>query len=187
MVAAQDVGFGCSCGQITGTLRGIDGWTGSLAVCHCPDCRAAEVYLHQPDPDPNGVRLYQTTPDRIQFITGQDKLAVLRLSDKGLMRWYAVCCGAPLFNTMPGPKFGFASLHVARVADPAPLGPVIGDVNGPGGNSGLARLVLGVLRRSTLARLSGRWKQTPFFDVGTGAPVVAPKVLTPKERSTITP
>ncbi len=184
---AGDVAFACICGQVAGVLTEVSPSAGAQVVCHCTSCRAADVYLGQPDPV-DGVALFQTTPDRVRFQQGQDKLALFCLAKGGLFRWHASCCKAPLFNTMPGPGFAFASLHVARVADPGQLGPVTGHVNVPKGdqshrNAGLARTILGVLRRTVAARLSGRWKRTPFFDMATKTPVVAPRILSDEDRS----
>lgn len=186
MSPGKDLSFACTCGTLRGRLTSVTPRSGALIVCHCADCRAAELALGQPDPAPQGVALYQTTPDKVTLDSGSDQLALLRLSDKGLFRWHAACCSAPLFNTTPKPGFAFASLHAGRAADVAALGPLVGEVNGPKGNKGLFGMIIGVLRRSAAARLSGRWRQNPFFDADSGAPVVTPRVLTAKERAALT-
>jgi len=47
-----------------------------------------------------GVALYQTRPDCVHIDDGAEHLACLRLSPKGLLRWYASCCDTPLANTL---------------------------------------------------------------------------------------
>lgn len=180
-----DVPFRCACGQIHGRLTAIEPGAGLRVVCHCRDCRAAEVALGQPDPQDAGVDLFQTTPDRVVIDGGAEHLALLRLSPRGLFRWHAACCGTPLFNTAPKRGVPFASLHVNRASDPTPLGPVRAEVNGKK-NRGLLPAVAGIFTRLASARLSGRWRQTPFFD-GDGTPVAAPRILSLDERRAVTP
>ena len=106
--APRDLPFACACGTVKGTLRGVTPARGSHAQCHCIDCRAAEVYLDQPDPAPRAIQLFQTTPDRFHFDQGFDKLSVFSFGETNLLRWYASCCGTPMFNTLRKPKLAFA-------------------------------------------------------------------------------
>ena len=188
--AARDVDFACRCGLVKGALTQITPSAGTHARCHCNDCRGAVMHFGEPDPRPNGVSYFQTTPDRVRFDSGAENLAVLSLRAGSLLRWYATCCGAPLFNTMGAPKFPFASLYVARARDTAPLGPVIADGfidkgDGKQAHKGLAKMIWRMVRRTLAARLTGRWKHTPFFDVHTLKPVVRPTVLTPQDRAAL--
>ena len=59
-----------------------------------------------------GSEVFQTTPARIEFTQGADQLACMRLSPKGLMRWYARCCNTPIANTLPSPGMAFAGILV---------------------------------------------------------------------------
>lgn len=164
-----EIAFSCICGTVAGHVA-LDGpASGNHVICHCPDCRTAELALGQPDPDPEGVEIWQTTPDRVHVTQGADRLAILQLSPKGLYRWHATCCGAPMFNTLRSPRLAFAGIAANRLADTAPLGPVIGHafMASPGGgyrHKGFNRIGLRVLRMMLLANLSGRWRDTPFFD-----------------------
>jgi hypothetical protein len=132
------------------------------------------------------VHYLQTTPDLVQFDQGQDQMQVLRWKGN-LHRWYAGCCNAPLFNTLARPNPAFASLFVDRLDDPAPIGRARAEAfvpkpDGTSSHKGVFGVALGFMRRALMARLSGRWKQTPFFDVATGQPVVVAKVLSKSDR-----
>ena len=192
MAAPKDIQFSCKCGTLKGTLRGAHPRSGTHAECFCADCRAAEIHLGQPDPAPNPVGIFQTTPDRIQLDAGHDKLAVFSFGEKNLLRWYASCCGAPLFNTMRTPKFAFVGIRTNRLDDTGPLGPIVGRgfipvKGGKPKHEGLSYLILGMATRVIGARLSGRWKQTPFFDTNTLTPVRDIQVLPKDTRASLLP
>ncbi|MFV0513395.1 MAG: DUF6151 family protein [Jhaorihella sp.] len=183
--------FACDCGALRGHLEPQAAGSGTRVVCRCRDCRAAQLHLGQADPEPNGVDLLQTTPDTVTIDRGAQNLGLFRLGPRGLLRWYATCCNTPLFNTFSSPKLPFAGVLTARLADPDRAGPVRarGFVPKPGGTTHEhgARAVLGILGRLLRARLSGRWRNTPFFDIESGEPVVKPEVLTRSERAALYP
>ncbi|MCX7559182.1 DUF6151 family protein [Sulfitobacter sp. F26204] len=175
-----DVPFTCRCGGVKGTLHNV-GW-GNHARCFCQSCRAADIHTGDPDPGDGGITVFQTTPDKITFETGQNKLVCFSFGPKNLLRWQAECCGALLFNTLRTPHVPFAALRTSRIPEPDRLGPVrsrgfIPDKNGRHRHEGMRHLVLGMIGRSLFARLTGRWKQTPFFDLGTSRPVAEVRVL----------
>lgn len=181
-----DVPFTCRCGKLQGTLRDV-GW-GNHARCFCQSCRAADIHTGAPDPGDDGITIYQTTPDKIRFQSGQDQLTVFSFGPKNLLRWQASCCGALMFNTLRAPKMPFAALRTDRINDPAMLGPVAsrGFIPVDGGkhrHEGIGALVAGMLWRAFIGRITGRWKQTPFFDTDTLQPVAEVQVL-PKGETT---
>ena len=186
-----DIAFACNCGKLRGELTGVGGGQGTHALCYCSSCRSAEIVLGQPDPHPAPVSLYLTTPDHIRINAGAEHLAVLRISDKTkTYRWYAACCGAPLAITGDSPGFPFASVAVGRLADAAELGPVqckafLPKAGGGTRHTNVARFAWGMLSRSVIARLSGRWKDTPFFDVVTKAPNGPIRLLSSQERAAL--
>ena len=183
-----DAPFTCRCGTVKGALHDI-GW-GNHAKCFCQSCRAADIHTGDPDPGADGITIYQTTPDKITFEAGQDQLAVFSFGPKNLLRWHAKCCGALLFNTLRSPKVSFVGLRTSRVADPTLFGPVrshgyIQLADGKHRHEGIYPLVGGMLGRALLGRITGRWKQTPFFDVATSEPVAEVDVLPKGERDKI--
>ncbi len=181
-----EVSFSCTCGKLCGHLDVASPNVGSHLSCHCPDCRAAAIHLGQPDPAPDGVEIWQTTPDNVHITSGAEHLAALQLSPKGLYRWYADCCNAPLFSTPRKPRVAIVSMTAKRIKDTAPLGPQIGwafkkDPSGKYRHKGISRIAFRMIRMALGANLSGQWRKTPCFDA-TGAPVVNPTVLTREER-----
>ena len=185
--------FSCSCGGLTGQIEAATPKSGTHLECYCKDCRAAQIFLGQPDPAPRGVHLFQTTPDRVTILTGADNLGLLRLSPNGLMRWYATCCNAPLFNTLASPRLPFVGVIVDRLKNPAQVGPVITHSFVPDPQGGRPRhkgatvMAWRFLIRLIAARLSGHWRHTPFFDVKTGEPTAVPRILGKDERTAATP
>ena len=183
--------FACSCGQVAGTVDVPSPRAGNHVTCFCPDCRASAIRLGKPDPV-EGVEIWQTTPDRVKITQGHDKLAIQRLSPKGLMRWYATCCDTPMLNTLAKPRLAFAGILAATLSDTAALGPLIGRafMPGKGGkpytHEGYNRIGGRIVKMMALANLSGKWRETPFFDAS-GTPTAPIHVLTREERAAATP
>ncbi len=186
--AAKELSFSCDCGALSGriTERGVK--SGTHVVCFCHDCRAAQLYFKQPDPAPGPVDIFQMAPEEIEINRGAEHLAVMQLSPKGMLRWYAKCCNAPLATTPLTPKFPFAGVIVKRIPDNNSLSPITtrGFVPGPDGKQSHEKIryaAMGLLKRVLKSRLSGSWKKTPFFDSETGTPVAPPTILTKEERA----
>lgn len=187
-----DLAFSCTCGTLTGRISAGGARLGTHAVCFCQDCRAAQLYFGQPDPAPGPVEVFQVSPDEAVLETGAEQLAVMTLSPKGMLRWYAKCCNAPLATTPRTAKFPFAGFIARRFGDPDRLGPIttrgfIPQPNGKQKHENLAPAVIGLLRRAVKSRLSGRWKHTPFFDPQTHEPVVTPTLISKDERAALYP
>lgn len=166
---------------------------GNRVDCFCGDCRAAEAFASPTRTIPDGpVQLFQTTPARIRIDAGTAHLAVFSLSPKGVLRWYADCCGAMLFNTLRTPKIAFAAVFTDAIADADALGPVrsranIHNPDGTSRNEGLGRMLRSFARGALQARIFGTWKNTPFFDPTTLQPVSEIYVLSKDERDAVTP
>ncbi len=105
-----------------------------------------------------------------------------------LLRWYAPCCNAALFNTMSSPKWAFASLHASRLSPADTLGPVATHLhlcqpNGRLKHTNLVGVILRFAKRTISARLSGVQRTTPFFD-DAGKPIKPVRHLTEQDRTT---
>ncbi|MFT6089182.1 DUF6151 family protein [Sulfitobacter sp.] len=184
----KDVAFRCACGTVTGTLLGASPAVGNHLECFCKDCRAAEVFSGQPDT--TSVAMFQTTPDRIKFDQGLDQLAVFSFGEKNILRWHATCCGSVIGNTLRNPKIAFSSIRTSVLVDTDAIGPVTTKafLQQPGEkprHKGMSRFVWGVLSRGIAARMTGRWKDTAFFDADTLAPVREVHVVPKAKRSEI--
>ncbi len=185
------IGFSCRCGEVKGSLLGASAGNGSHVLCHCSDCQAFARFLEVSEIlDRNGgTAIYQTLPGRLAFTEGSDLLRSLRLSDDGLLRWYAGCCRTPLGNTIPTPKFRFVGVPLAALPEAGgTIGPLIGSFSAeeapqgahPPADFGLSR----VRRRAALRHFASLIGLAPggspfFVD---GKPVAAPYVLTDDER-----
>mgnify|MGYP006287799987 CR=1 FL=1 len=181
--------FGCTCGTLRGYLASQGVRSGTHVDCFCADCRANELYHGMPDPAPGPVDLFHMAPDGIRIEAGAAHLAAIRLSPKGMLRWYAGCCGTPIANTFAGPALPFVGLRTAVLERPERLGPLRGHgfVPHPDGrtrHAGSIAVVGGLLRRALVARLTGRWRFTPFFDAA-GAPAGPVRVLDESERASL--
>jgi len=124
----------------------------------------------------------------------------MRLTEKGLVRWYARCCNTPIGNTVADYRVSFVGLVHSCLESPHQS---LNDSFGPesmwsctkraspartkvnassfGMAAGIIRLIAMVLG----ARLNGAYKRTPFFLAGAGEPIVTPKILTTPEREAL--
>ncbi len=180
----------CQCGAFEAQVAKADPKHGNHLICYCTDCQA---YLHHLDKadllDENGgSRIFQVMPDQITATKGLENLAVLRLKPKGIYRWYTTCCQTPIANTLGTPKFPFAGLAADNLSAQDGLGPIVAKVNekdalNPVDGFGLSKVMRRTMRRVFWAKLTGRWKKTPFFDVSSKKAIVKPYVLSEAERA----
>jgi hypothetical protein len=190
----SDLTLACQCGAFRAVIRDVSNRTGNHAVCYCVDCRAFVRHLGQEDrilDAQGGSQLYQAQPYQVAFLSGTDHLAVMKLSEKGLYRWYATCCDTPLGLTAGTPKISFASFLVANMHPPLDtLGPVrfrykadqaLSTVTEAKGS--LIGFAARTTRNAMRSRLNGKWRKTPFFDAQSGQSIVLPRVLSPEERA----
>lgn len=182
----------CRYGALQGrvALRGVS----NHLICYCKDCQAFARFLGPTDEvldNQGGSEIVQVTPDRVEITQGQDQLAAVRLSPKGLLRWYAACCRTPLGNTLPSRKLSFVGL-LRSCLKAAPLEPSFGPVRGQffaasaigeprPVDRGMLPVALRIVGMVVPCRLSGRYRQTPFF-TDANAPVVVPEIVTTAER-----
>ena len=186
---AQSMQLTCQCGK---TEWIIDVSAGTKVVCHCADCQTFANHLDPDRPvtdDAGGTHIFQTLPDRVLFTKGAANLSLLRLSPKGLMRWYTSCCRTPVANTLPRAGIPFVGLILPPGADG--FGRIVAraftdTARRPVKGHGMARAGLAVLARAVSGRIAGAHRASPFYD-SNGAPVVRPTVLTKEERRAARP
>jgi hypothetical protein len=121
----------------------------------------------------------------------------MRLTPKGLLRWYARCCKTPIGNTLPTPKFSFiglvhSCLDGGGVSLDDSFGPVRAWVNTQSARGepkpvtrGMTATAGWFLRTVLKARFNGDYRRTPFFRLDTGLPIVVPEVLSTQEHATV--
>lgn len=185
-----EVPFSCSCGTLKGVLHEVSPAAVCHLLCYCKDCRAFARHIGQMEAlEPGaGSPLVQVVPARVEITQGADQIACLRLSPKGLHRWYAACCKTPLANTVGSSRMPMAGMWRPLFAQIDAFGPVATHgftkaalPGGPRKDKGLGRMFGGLLKRSLAAYLNGTARQSPFFDA-LGAPVAVPQVISEEDR-----
>jgi Family of unknown function (DUF6151) len=87
-------------------------------VYYCKNCQAFARFLERPDVlDPaGGTDIFQIPPGRVKLTVDKDAVRCLRLSEKGVLRWYTDCCRTRIGNTAVSPRFPvMAVVHSSMV------------------------------------------------------------------------
>ena len=196
-----DVSLRCTCGIVRGVARGVSGSSGNRVICYCDDCQSFAHFLARADEildTHGGSDIFQMAPARIEISAGSDRLACMRLTPKGLLRWYSDCCQTPVGNTTPSSQLPFVGLlHSFMDLDAstgerdAVVGPVRDRVQGRFARGDRSTLdandkfnpatLFRILPMLLIARLRGLHTPSPFFDSETGETSVTPVVLGAKE------
>src|SRR5262245_2906508 len=177
--------FRCHCGEVRGRLANASPRAVNRVICYCDDCQAFAHHLGRRDllDAQGGSDIVQVAPASLIFVQGQHRIAGLRLTPKGLFRWYASCCNTPVGNTV-SPAIPFVGIVAqafdggAQGADAVfgkPIGAIfvkysIGDP--PTGSKGISLSLMARAIRMVLSwRLRGRTWPHPFFARETRAPI----------------
>lgn len=179
----------CKCGAVTGTLSNATEAFGNRAVCCCSDCQTFADYLGGEALDKfGGTDIYQTAMSQVQIHTGLEHVRCLRLSPKGLLRWYSTCCNTPIGNTINAriPLVGLIHTFIDPTIDrDAALGPVRAYVQTQHarGNPDYPHsakkfppgITLRLLRKMLTWKVKGLGKPSAFFDEN-GKPISEPSI-----------
>jgi len=198
------VSLKCRCGALRGRLTGLAQSSAKRIVCLCDDCQSFAHYLGRAQDvlDANGgTDVYPSYHSQIQITQGIEHLQCLRLSPKGMLRWYAACCKTPIANSPYSHKVPYVGLihsFMDHAADgttrDAALGPIHARVQGkfgigplPSGTHQTAPLpvILDVVVFLFRGWIKRRHQPSPFFEGSSGLPRVKPYVLTLDERKTV--
>lgn len=183
--------FNCRCGKVRGEVDPVGPALSNRVTCYCDDCQAFAHYLGRPDliDAKGGSDIVQVAPATLTFTQGQDQIAAVRLTAKGLYRWHARCCNTPLGNSMT-PALPFVGMHAPSFHDPdacfgKPRGAIMGQYakgGPPPGTKGVKPWLLVTTIAKVLGwRLSGRAWPHPFFDRA-AKPLYPVLILPPQER-----
>ncbi|WP_394236789.1 DUF6151 family protein [Pseudomonas anguilliseptica] len=177
----------CQCGAVRGQVDSI-GICNRL-ICYCPDCRAFAHFLGKAPfvlDNQGGTEIVQVAQPHLRFCQGEELLAAVRLSEAGMLRWYAACCATPIGNTMANRKTSFIGLiHTCldRQKMDKDFGANIAVLNTEtalGQPKPKQRGLFGIIARFiwivATNRISGRYKKSPLFN-SSGVPRVIPKIL----------
>jgi len=92
----------CKCGSVQGSVSHVSSGVGNHVVCYCSDCQAFANFLSKDDAildEWGGTEIYQTPPWHVSIASGKEQIRCLRLTPKGIYRWYTGCCNTPIGNT----------------------------------------------------------------------------------------
>lgn len=191
--------FACRCGQVRGRVAGPSPRAVNRVLCYCADCQAFAHALGRPDilDARGGSDVIQIAPAAMTIERGQEHVAALRLTEKGLHRFHSACCGTPLGNThglslpvigIPKPAFEVEGQDLDVLFGP-PVGGVYGEDAIGGAPPGSKGVPMAFLARTILKivgwRLAGRGWPHPFFDRATRRPLFPVSVLPPERREAI--
>ncbi|MFY0596022.1 MAG: hypothetical protein JXQ85_06305 [Cognatishimia sp.] len=179
----------CACGATHWTIKSQA--EGRHLKCHCMDCRSFANHLGRASRhiEDDGVRIFQTYPGNVAFTKGGDNLTALRLSPKGILRWYTSCCNTPVATTIAKAGLPFCGMSLPN--DHPDFGPVKTMVFTKDTDRGLKDKavlpgILSLLARAASVRITGREYKAPFF-APDGAPTTDPSVLTLEQRKAAQP
>jgi hypothetical protein len=193
-----DVPLQCACGAVTGVSRGVTPANACRLSCRCDDCQVYAHYLRRADTILDvhgGTELFYSTQARISIATGREQLRTVRLSPTGMLRVFTGCCRTPVVH-VPSPRIAFVGIpHLFMQQGPSSpskdeaLGTRIHKLQGRFGRGPLAddvhpgtpfALALWGMSRMLWHTLRGLHVPSAFHDAS-GAPVVAPEVLSAAE------
>jgi hypothetical protein len=179
----------CACGATAWTIKNKD--KGRHIMCFCADCQTFPRHLGREAKylTDGGTQIFQTLPTNVEITKGAENVGLLRLSPKGLFRWYATCCNTPMANTLPNDKLPFCGMILPQGDDQC--GPVKSYVNTkaaetPMRDKGMLGAVVTLMARGFGARIRGKTQPSPFFD-SAGAPRAEATVLTLDQRNAARP
>ena len=189
----------CRCGEVRGVVSDPSPRTVNRVICYCDDCQAFVHHLGRPDmlDEKGGSDIVQVAPARLRFTAGEDRIAGLRLSPKGLHRWHTTCCNTPIGNTL-GASVPFVGLP-APIFDSSRRDDVIGAPTGAllgkfaigeppaGSTSTNLPLLFRVIARIFGWKFSGKTWPHPLFSRETRAPIHPVTVLSKEQRDALRP
>ena len=191
--------FRCRCGEVAAVVSNASPQTVNRVVCYCDDCQA---FLHQIGradllDAKGGSDIVQVAPASLTFVKGQDRIAGVRLTAKGLFRYHTTCCNTPVGNTL-SPAIPFVGILAqafnteTQRADQvfgAPAGAIFGKCaigEPPPGSTGLnLPLMLRAIAKVLGWRLSGKAWPNPFFRPDTREPLFPVSVVSVEQREVL--
>jgi hypothetical protein len=189
----------CRCGKVRGVVTNASPRTVNRITCYCNDCQAFVHHLGRADllNEKGGSDIVQVAPATFRLTAGEDRIAGVRLSPKGLYRWHTTCCNTPVGNTL-GPGVPFVGLLAPTFDVPRPddiIGPPTGALLGKfavgeppaGSTSTNLPLLLRAIARIFGWKFGGKTWPHPFFSRETREPTHPVTVLSKEQRDALRP
>jgi hypothetical protein len=183
-----DIKLSCDCGSLEGIAKSITPALGTRLSCCCVDCQAFAKFLGKERDILNqygGTDIYQMPVALLNIEKGSENLACIRLTDKGLFRWYAQCCNTPIGNTMGAGSPFIGVIHSFMqhaVSADADLGKSRGHIQlkgalqrVPKSEQGSATILFRALSKLMIWKIKGLNKPSVFFDEA-GLPRAEPTI-----------
>jgi len=190
--SVTEVPLKCSCGAVQGVASSVTAKSGNRVVCCCDDCQLFARYLDREDvmlDKYGGTDIFQMPISHVSIIQGAEKIRCVRLSRKGMFRWYVECCKTPIGNTMSAgvPLIGVIHNFMDDTSNREKnIGPVLGYTQTKFAKKALPPdrnqstfpigLILRFLSKVILWKLKGLNRPSPFFS-SSGSPVSEPHIL----------
>lgn len=95
----------------------------------------------------------RNTLNHVRITSGEDRIACISLSGKGILRWYVSCCRTPLGNTPRDGNIAYVGLPASGLAP----SPAVDAAFGPAGNT-----------RINVKSARGEVKPTPLLFIVNG-------------------
>ncbi len=193
------VELSCECGSVKGQAT-VSPKSGTRIVCECRDCQTFAQFLGRTErilDRHGGTDIFQLTPSQVTIAQGRERIKCIRLSERGMIRFYADCCKTPIANTLGSAKIAFMGLihsftnHGSRDRD-LDIGPVRtrGNIQNLQNLSAKEAEVanrylpfLGTLGMMLMGWVRAKHAPSPLFDLSTGKPISTPRILSPEERA----
>jgi hypothetical protein len=186
----------CACGAMAWSIEETPARAGIRYTCHCDDCQAFAHFTGLAGRllDANGgTDAYQLPASRVRITKGLATLACVQMTRRPLLRWHCETCRTPIANTYGTSRLSFVSLPLIgapAMERDAILGSSSGHVWTKFGVGDLSQArqinILAMLwrmaTRIVVARVSGDFRNNPFFNLTDGKPMVRPRRLSPAER-----
>ncbi|MBT8142686.1 MAG: hypothetical protein HKN88_09545 [Gammaproteobacteria bacterium] len=168
----------CNCGQVEGLIENVTPSLGNRLNCYCDDCQTFARHLGEDKSildEYGGTDIVQLPISSIKITQGLEHLQCLRLTPKGLYRWYTGCCKTPIGNTVSSrvPFIGLIHNFVDMTKGiEALFGPVYGAVQTKSAKPGFVksdtyhselRTTLRFLFKIMVWKMKGLTKPNVFF------------------------